>query len=183
MGDLSVRFQTLKKASEEISELPGSIAEVGVWRGKAAKYMATLMPGRKIHLFDTFAGMPKDMLLEIDGDHWDKYANNSLARVKGFLSKFDNFEFHPGIFPDTSAELDPQERFCLVNVDLDIYHPTLAACEFFYPRIVAGGIMVLNDYHAPRCKGATKAIDEFFSDKPEEILFPVSERSFVRKRS
>lgn len=143
--------------------------------------MALALPDKVIHLFDTFSGMPEETLLEIDGDHWSKYTRNSLEAVQAFLSGLDNFQFHPGVFPDTASEISPDERFCLVNIDLDIYCPTLAACEFFYPRMVIGGVMVLNDYRASMCKGATAAIDEFFADKSEEIIFEGVERTFVYK--
>jgi O-methyltransferase len=68
-----------------------------------------------------------------------------------------------------------------VNVDVDIQKPTLAACEFFYPRMVPGGIMVFNDYKASKCKGATQAIDGFFADKPEDIIFNGGERTWIVK--
>ena len=125
--------------------------------------------------------MPPEALLEIDGDHWGIFARTSLKRVKSFLSGFDNFEFHPGVFPTTGLELSPEEKFCLVHVDVDLYRSTYDACEFFYPRMVTGGIMVFNDYRVAKCEGATAAIDEFFEDKPEEIIFGGAERTFLRK--
>jgi O-methyltransferase len=181
MSKLPVRFQTLGTVADEVRSLPGSVAEVGVWRGKGAHFMAQILPNKTIHLFDTFSGMPPESLVKLDGDHWAIYANNSLKAVRRFLSRFDNFEFHVGEFPGTGSELAPKEKFCLVNVDVDIYHPTYAACEFFYPRLVTGGIMVLNDYRASKCKGATAAVNEFFEDKPEEIVYGGRERTFLRK--
>lgn len=179
MSQLPVRFKTLEEAAASVASLPGNVAEVGVWQGKAVKFLSRLLPGKTIHLFDTFSGMPPEQMMEIDGDGWDKYSRNSLEKVQKFLAKVNNLQWHPGVFPHTASELPDSETFCLVNIDVDIYQPTLAACEFFYSRMVPGGIMVLNDYMGP--KGATVALDEFFSDKPEGILSRAPERAFVCK--
>jgi hypothetical protein len=181
MANLPARFSTLKTVIEKIAGLPGSVAEVGVWRGKGAKFLAQNLPERTIHLFDTFAGMPREDILEIDGDIWDRYEHNALKHVKAFLSAFEGLQFHPGVFPDTGSEISPSERFCLVSIDVDIHKPTLAACEFFYPRMVPGGVMVLNDYNCSKCKGATLAINNFFADKPEDVIFNGVERTWLVK--
>jgi O-methyltransferase len=170
----------LNLAAQMISGLPGSVAEVGVFKGKGAFHMAGLFPDKTLHLFDTFTGMP-DTIEEIDGGGWAKYSNTSLAAVQHMLKGFDNVQIHPGVFPDTGVVLPTSERFCLVHVDVDLYRSTLDVCTFFYDRMVPGGIMVLNDYRCSTCPGATKAVDEFFADKPEKIVSRGNEHTWVIK--
>ena len=56
-------------------------------------------------------------------------------------------------------------------LDLDIYRPTLAALEFFYPRISRGGFCFIHDYNSPESDYAIKrAAISFFSDKPELLI-------------
>jgi len=181
MSNLPIRIRFLEEKISEILLLPGSVAEVGVFRGKSAKFLAESLPDRTIHLFDTFTGMP-DIITEIDGNHWGVFSRTSLKAVKKLLSGFDNVRLHPGVFPDSAEEISSEE-FCLVHIDVDLYKSTFDACEFFYPRMVTDGILVFNDYLAPKCKGATKAINEFFADKPEEIVFQGQERTWLRKSS
>jgi hypothetical protein len=170
----------LNLAAKMINGLPGSVVEVGVFKGKGAFHIARLFPNKTLHLFDTFTGMG-GLIEEIDGDGWDKYKKTSLEMVQDKLKGFDNVQIHPGVFPDTGAVLPTSERFCLVHVDVDLYRSTLDVSTFFYDRMVPGGIMVLNDYRCSTCPGATKAIDEFFADKPEKIVSKGNEHSWVIK--
>lgn len=176
------RFGMLNLAASMVTGLPGSIAEVGVFKGKGAFHIAGLFPDKTIHLFDTFTGMP-DTIEEIDGDGWDKYRKTSLEGVKNMLKGFDNVQIHPGVFPDTGVVLPTSERFCLVHVDVDLYRSTLDVCTFFYDRMIPGGVMILNDYRVSACQGATKAVNEFFADKPEKVVSRGPEHTWVKKLS
>jgi O-methyltransferase len=40
-----------------------------------------------------------------------------------------------------------RQTFCLVNVDVGLYQPTYAALQWFYPRLTAGGLLLVNDYN------------------------------------
>ncbi len=46
----------------------------------------------------------------------------------------------------------------------------LDCCQFFYPWLVSGGMMVFDDPGFADCAGAKIAVDEFFTDKEE---FPI----------
>lgn len=140
-------------------QLTGSAAEIGVYQGGTARILADHLPQKRIHLFDTFEGMPPTSRFDIHkpGD----FADTSLEAVQASLKERDNVEFWPGLFPESAAGLTDL-RFCLVHVDVDIYTSTKAAIEFFWPRLVEGGIMVFDDYNAPRCPGTNKAVDEYF---------------------
>jgi hypothetical protein len=74
---------------------------------------------------------------------------------------------YKGVFPDTAAAIE-NKKFCLVNLDVDIYKSTKDSLSFFYPRMVRGGVIISHDYDCG--KGVTKAFKEFFKDKPEIII-------------
>jgi len=57
-----------------------------------------------------------------------------------------------------------------VHIDVDLYQPTLAALEYFYPRLAAGGIIVCDDYGSLSFPGAYKAVEEFSRKYNEPIL-------------
>jgi O-methyltransferase len=144
--------------------LPGEIAEVGVYRGGTARLLARTNPGKTVHLFDTFAGMP-DHDPNVDVHRRGDFADTSLEGVKQFLQGCPNVAFHQGFFPQT-AEPVRDSRFCLVHIDTDIYRSVKDGLEFFYPRLVPGGVLVFDDYEWERCPGVKQAIDEFLADKP-----------------
>jgi len=68
------------------------------------------------------------------------------------------------------------KKFSLVHLDCDLKKPTMAALEYFYPRIVKGGFLVMHDHSSYCWKGAEEAINEFFKDKPEWVI-PVPDKS------
>ena len=150
----------LAKQCLQVRDLTGSVAEIGVYKGGTAQILADYLPMKLIHLFDTFEGMPPTNP-EFDIHEPGDFADTSLEAVQALLKDRDNVEFWPGWFPE-SAEGLTDLRFCLVHVDVDIYESTKAAIELFWPRLVEGGIMVFDDYNAPRCPGTNKAVDEYF---------------------
>ena len=193
LQDLLLRFARDDRIGQQIEELyilhylvtcaeslPGDIAEVGVYRGGSAKFIATLKGNRTLHLFDSFQGM----LETTQGkDFYQKgdFADTSYESVKQYLHEFPNICFYPGWFPQT-AEPVKDRIFSFVHLDVDLYQSTLKALMFFYSRLVSGGFLLSHDFHSVACPGVAQAFHEFFQDKPESILvFPQSLQCAVQK--
>jgi len=150
--------------------LEGEIAEVGVYRGGSAKLIASLKGNKRLHLFDTFAGMPT-VRADVDKHQAGDFADTSLGAVQRYLSPFAGLVFYQGLFPDSAQSLGATAtRFSLVHLDVDIYESTKAGLSFFYPRVVKGGLILSHDYRSLRCPGVKRAFDEFFADKPEPVI-------------
>jgi len=145
----------------------GSMAELGVYKGGTAKLIATVVPDKTLYLFDTFSGMPDEQ--SIDKHKAGDFDDTSIEAVSHLLNDRQNIVFRQGYFPTTTQGLEG-ERFSFVHIDGDLYQSTLDALEFFYPRMVSGGIMIFDDYEWPHCPGVKKAMDEFLHDKPEKIF-------------
>jgi O-methyltransferase len=77
-------------------------------------------------------------------------------------------ELKKGLFSDTLPLLGEQ-RYHFVNVDCDLYEPHLECLEYFYPRMVCGGVLFFDDYHSVNYPMARKAIDRFMKGKPEVL--------------
>jgi O-methyltransferase len=78
--------------------------------------------------------------------------------------------FHVGRFTDTAERLE-HEIFALSLLDLDICKPTVAALDFFYPRMSRGGYFFTHDYNSPESDCPKKwAAIPFFGDKPEPLI-------------
>ena len=164
------RYATLGLAVERVrgEQVPGAFAELGVWRGVTSAFLHRLAPERTLYLFDTFEGFPDADLPA--GAHDERFRDTSEAAVRARVGASDNVVLRPGYVPDTLGGLE-DERFAFVLLDLDLHGPTLAALEFFYPRVPAGGYLVMHDYNNPESDWACKrAFDAFLADKPELVV-------------
>jgi O-methyltransferase len=145
---------------------PGDFVEVGVYKGASAKLIASVKGDKNFHLFDTFEGLPPSS--ENDpGVHRQNQYRCSLESVQEYLSPYNNLHFHKGIFPDSTKGL-PEAKYTFAHFDVDLYDGTVACLEYFYPRMMPGGIILSHDYGL--LSGVEKAFDEFFADKPESVI-------------
>lgn len=146
------------------------MAEVGVFRGASARLMHDADSSRALHLFDTFEGLPETSASDTEFRN-GQFAKGQFAcgldEVKRYLGSSDKVVFHQGFFPQT-AEPVKAERFSFVHTDVDLYESTRSVLEFFYPRLVPGGMILSHDFHS--CQGPHRAITEFFKDRPEPVI-------------
>lgn len=164
----------------ETRGVEGSLAELGVYRGETARVLHHYMPGRRLHLFDTFAGFDaRDTASEGETTGAvvpsGQFGDTSVEAVRRHVAPRNaNVVFHPGVFPESFGPAVRQERFALVHLDADLHRPTLAGLRAFYPLVSPGGYIVVHDYNA--WHGARQATDEFLADKPE-IAVPMPDKS------
>jgi O-methyltransferase len=167
---------TLYSLARQALTVQGDFVEAGVYRGGTARMLRGLLDGKRgdggpshrLHLFDTFAGMPgTDRQRDLHKEH--DFDDTSLESVSAFVGKEDWIEYHPGFIPDTFRGLEGL-RLAFAHVDVDIYQSIIDCCEFIYPRLNDGGILLFDDYGMASCPGARAAVDAFFAGKPEVPL-------------
>lgn len=153
----------LYQAVSSSIDLVGDVAEVGVYRGGTARLIARALEGsgKTLHLFDTFSGMP-EVDSQVDYHRKDDFADTSVEAVERVLQGLGKYRLHPGCFPESAAGLS-STVFCFAHIDVDIYRSVIDACRFFWPRLAAGGAILFDDYGHVSCRGAKKAVDEFFA--------------------
>lgn len=164
--------------------LPGDLAECGAYEGATAWFLADALrragERRRVLLFDSFEGLSAPDA--VDGAYWtrgDLTAAEERARAN--LREFEGVEFYRGWIPSRFAEV-ADRHFAFVHIDVDLHAPTRDSLEFFYPRTVAGGVIVCDDYGFTSCPGARKAMDDFFADRPEPVVHLPTGQGFVIKR-
>src|SRR4051794_33673687 len=114
------RYATLGLALQRLQaeQVPGAMAEVGVWRGETAALLHRLAPDREYHLFDTFEGFPGRDLPP--GTEDTRFRDTSQEAVRARVGPSPRVHLHPGYVPETlNAVAD--ERFAFVLLDLDLY--------------------------------------------------------------
>lgn len=183
-----VRYATLALAATRVDadELPGSIAEVGVFRGRTARFIRRVAPDRHLFLFDTFTGFSREVVESegLEGTVGPRAFLRTSEEVARTNVGDDQVTIVRGEFPATAGTVSA-ERFALVHVDVDLESVTAAALEFFYPRVVAGGYIVIHDYNNSQFRfGCRRAVDAFFVNKPEFIIeIPDRQGSVVVRKS
>jgi hypothetical protein len=151
---------TLLALARMQASLDGDLAEVGVYQGASAKLICMAKGARTFWGFDTFEGLQD---VSNSDRHWgvaffrDGEYRSDRDEVAEYLRQFPNVELLAGFFPE-SAGAAAERQFTFVHLDVDTYASTLASLHFFWPRMVAGGIILTHDSHAA---GVAKAVDEF----------------------
>jgi O-methyltransferase len=169
-----IRFYTLWLQLERVvrHQVPGNLAEVGVYKGETAKIIHHMLPDRTFYLFDTFDGLPHQVMREdCDGivrAQTVKFDNTSPEMALKHIDGNHNIVVRQGLFPETANDL-ADETFAFVHIDADLYQSTMDSFRFFYPRLSPGGIMIVHDYNH-NWEGVTKAVDEFETEIPEAFV-------------
>jgi O-methyltransferase len=160
--------------------VPGDLAELGVYKGRTAKLIHHYMPERPLHLYDTFNGFDnRDVVCEraVNGRKTPRnlFSDTSVQSVLRYIRPVNaSVHIHQGIFPESVPESKHNLRYCFIHLDADLYAPILAGLEYFYPRVLRGGFIVVHDFNA--WPGARQAVTEFFRDK-SEIPIPMPDKS------
>jgi len=163
-----IRLATLELISAEINSknIPGAVAELGVYKGKFARYINQYFPDRKLYLFDTFEGFSKaDISTEIQQGFSSGEQNFSNTSVDEVLSRMPFREqciIKQGYFPQSSEGIE--EEFVFVSIDTDLYDPIYNGLCYFYPRLLKGGYIFIHDYNNDAYKGAKQAVEKFCAE-------------------
>jgi hypothetical protein len=151
------------------AELEGEVAELGVYRGGGAKLLRASMGRGRLHLFDTFSGLPATTE-GVDRHHAGDFADTSVEIVRRYLGADDGVQFHVGMFPASAADLPAELRFRFVHLDVDLYQSTLDGLRYFHPRLVPGGVLISHDFNSITCPGVRTAFEEYFADADDCVL-------------
>lgn len=183
MEQFSLRSALLRQIAQRVQELgvPGSVAELGCYRGDLSWQLNALLPDRKLYLFDTFRGLdPRDLKEE------ESHApGNRLARVGRFAdAKADEVKLRmpdpeqvtvcEGWFPATAEPLE-EVRFALVVLDAGLYAPTLSGLKFFFPRMSQGGMILLCGLNDPNSPGVSAAVQDLERQYGALLMAPVGD--------
>jgi hypothetical protein len=190
------RMLAMHKASLYVAQnrIPGAVVECGVWRGGSMMVAALSLLAAgdlrpELHLFDTFEGMSEPTARDVDGK------GRPVAERLAKIPKTGESLWCVASLEDVKANIGgtgyPPERIhyvkgrveetlpagappaiSLLRIDVDWYEPTLHCLQTLYPRLTAGGVLILDDY--TDWPGARQAIEEYFAGvSPAPLLVAV----------
>ena len=174
----------------------GDIAEFGTNTGRTAAVIAHAMSSneqrsrrkqelrpemeavlKRLHLFDSFKGMPKaEHEIDAISPHvtrgsWGEGSLNTgvgpeaiLKAMSKYLSAKDIIVYD-GYFAQTLESIEPTTRFAFVHVDCDLYQSTVEVLNhlFGHGMVSEGAIILFDDWNCFRARrdaGARRAWDE-----------------------
>ncbi len=187
VAGLTPKRHNLYYLARSVTQLEGATAECGVATGVTSHLIARATRGRARlhHGFDSFEGLSSPEEADrppagVDALKAGDYAE-PLDRVQSRFLDNDCVVLHQGWIPEVFSALEKDERFIFVHVDVDFHRPTLDSLDFFYRRVVQGGLIVCDDYGFLGTPGARSAVDEFFADKPETVVNLSSGQALIAK--
>lgn len=159
------RIRTFELVADELGEVPGAVAELGVFRGDFAQYINAAFPDRLCYLFDTFEGFRLDESeKEREAGHCDDAFINLLSHSSeaGLFSKLSHPEkvvIKKGLFPESLGGLE--EQFAFVSIDVDFEQAIYDGIVYFYPRLNPGGYIFIHDYNSSHLAGVKRAVTRY----------------------
>ena len=161
-------------------KIPGHFAECGTWNGNSLFATLSLLDNhpalaKNIYVYDSFEdGLSKFSKEDFQGGTINTDAEAEFVR-KSFYSSYDllidRLDNNPSVFvkkgwiPDVFVD-EPSRTYSFVHIDVDLYEPTFAAHQYFFPKMSPGGIVVCDDYGYKSFPGAAAAVDKFLSSLP-----------------
>jgi O-methyltransferase len=164
-----VRLASLELISYEIKKngIIGNVAELGVYKGKFARYINQYFPDRKLYLFDTFEGFDgRDLPTEKENAYSSGTQNFSETSVASVLAEMpfpDNCIPIKGFFPNSAKNIT--DSFAFVSIDADLFDPIYNGLAFFYPKLARGGYILIHDFNNEGYKGTRKAVEQFCKEQ------------------
>ena len=179
--------------------LPGALAECGVWKGGAVLAMLLTLQqegvtDRDVYLFDTFEGMtepsPEDTsafeapALETwraagaaGRRAWEEFFDPATFGEDQVRETLETSGYPPerlhlvrGRVEDTIPGRAPEE-LALLRLDTDWYESTRHELVHLWPRLVDGGVLIVDDYG--HWDGARRAVEEYFAGRDAPLLHRV----------
>lgn len=189
LPDVRWRCHTCIWAARHGLSLEGDFAEFGVSTGILSSMILrttdVAASGKRFFLFDTFEGIPEDMLLPSELKKGKRanathYATDNLGIAKRVFADFPQVSFEVGRLPET-IETAALDRLSYVSIDLNSAVAEMAVINRIWDIITPGAMIVLDDYGFPKNEAQQKAWDTFAASKDRGVLaLPTGQGLLIR---
>ncbi len=194
------KFWQMIQFFKAVQHLEGQTAEAGCERGLSsylichyARKTKTGYDGSTHHVFDSFKGLSLPVEADLGGRaNENKYVQTPESRTienrKSFLKvtqatlkDFPGVNYYMGWIPEVFA--DTQKRaYKFVHIDLDLYEPTYHSLKYFYPQVVSGGCMVIDDYGWLTWPGVKSATDQWAQENGCHVIPLITGNAVIFKK-
>ena len=175
--DIHWRLHVICWAAYHASHLEGDFVDCGAGSGIFARavinYIGFENLEKKYYLLDTFSGMDErySTTKEMERHEILGYgkAMGLYDQVKETFKNF-NVKIIKGTVPETLIQTDTTQ-VCFLSIDMNSVQPEVEALEFFWDKMVSGGIIILDDYgYANAHNDQKEAHNAFAKAKGVQVL-------------
>lgn len=147
------RVYIVCKMAEQVKHLDGDFVECGVHKGGLSialvNYIDFKSTNKKLFLLDTYDGYDINYLSEEEKklgliEKYKTFKTNCYEEVLNRFSEY-NCKVIKGSIPETLPLCDT-EKIAYLSIDMNCVEPEIAAFRYFWPKIVTGGVVILDDY-------------------------------------
>lgn len=162
--------------------IKGNCAEAGVFQGDFAKVINQEFYFRYLYLFDTFEGFSdKDIAFEKANQYSDveagRWSETSMELVEAKMEHREMCKFIKGYFPESARGIN--DKFCFVNLDMDLYQPIYSGLVFFAPLMERGGVIMVHDFYNDIYRGSRAAVEQWMRENSRFTITPVGDEESV----
>lgn len=166
-------------------QLDGDFVECGVNRGFFSMGIMTYidfasMSDRKFYLFDTYDGLVPEMVSAEDKAAYRWKYEDCYDFVKKSFAEFPNAEVVRGAVPDSLSSADIQ-KVAYLCLDMNCTQPEVEALKHFWPLMVTGGLVILDDYGFPGHEAQKTGLDQVAESFGVKILSLPTGQGFMVK--
>jgi hypothetical protein len=172
--DIEWRVYVACWAANKGKFLQGDFVECGVNKGGLSRAVMHYIDfrslrDRRFYLLDTFCGFPEEHVALAVQCQLGSY-HECYEEVRETFREFANVHIIRGKVPETLPRVDA-EKICYLSLDMNCAEPEVAAAEFFWPKLVSGAVIVLDDYgYSDDYIRQKWAFDEFARAKGVQVL-------------
>ncbi len=176
-ADLAWRVAICCWAGAHAARLPGDFVECGVHTGMfslaVCSYTSFNDTGKRFWLFDTYSGIPDEQISPAERalgreDYASLYPD-SFELVRKNFAPYPRAELVRGVVP-ASLDTVSIDQVAYLSIDMNIALPERAALEYFWPKLVPGAVVVLDDYGWEGHVEQKHALDDVARARGVEIL-------------
>ncbi len=166
-------------AADHVKKLSGDFVECGVNKGGLARmiidYIDFEKGNKRFFLLDTFKGIPSELITEEEKKYGVsvKHYGDVYEEVINRFKAFSNVEVIKGKVPDSLIKVE-SNKIVYLSLDMNVAGPEIAAAEYFWDKIVPGGIILIDDYGFSNKYTVSNRLYNEFAEKRNLKVLPLA---------
>ena len=176
--DMRWRYYIVCWFARSVVHLEGDFVECGVYKGgyslALADYLNFKDRNKKFWLLDTFNGLVKEFLTPEEKEfglfeHYEGRYEECYDVVRRTFAPYPNYIILRGVVPDILPECKT-DKVCYLSLDMNMAEPEIAAANYFWNKMVPGGVVILDDYGFTAHINQKRAFDTWAKEKDVPVL-------------
>jgi O-methyltransferase len=157
------------------ARVDGAVTEFGCYAGTTSLFVRRILDGRGLsdsrpfHAYDSFDGLPPKSTQDNNAAGIDFEPGKLFVSKKDFLQQFRAANLRPPIVHkgwfDQLTDADVPDSIAFAFLDGDFYGSIISSLRLVWPRLSAGGTILIDDYKRETLPGVERAIHDFFQNK------------------